>query len=158
VDGKKLRVSEYKALMKNRREEMRQLWCQDGTQQVRAQIKYLGPSLLDLAPRLTPSLQPGVAALSREALQAAEIQHFEPPPTLSPASFLPASEARLGGPPAPELPLTRSLRPLGSPLQLPQLPQFSLTPLNIADTRDQFEGRDESRDSESPISDVEITS
>jgi hypothetical protein len=35
VDGKKLRVSEYKALMKNRREEMRQLWCQDGTQQVR---------------------------------------------------------------------------------------------------------------------------
>lgn len=30
VDGKKLRVSEYKALMKNRREEMRQLWCQDG--------------------------------------------------------------------------------------------------------------------------------
>ena len=30
MDGKKLRVSEYKALMKNRREEMRQLWCQDG--------------------------------------------------------------------------------------------------------------------------------
>ena len=30
VDGKKLRVSEYKALMKNRREEMRQLWCGDG--------------------------------------------------------------------------------------------------------------------------------
>ena len=29
--GKKLRVSEYKALMKNRREEMRQLWCQDGS-------------------------------------------------------------------------------------------------------------------------------
>ena len=30
MDGKKLRVSEYKALMKNRREEMRQLWCGDG--------------------------------------------------------------------------------------------------------------------------------
>ena len=24
-------MSEYKALMKNRREEMRQLWCQDGS-------------------------------------------------------------------------------------------------------------------------------
>eukprot|EP00094_Tigriopus_californicus_P001602 TCALIF_01549-PA protein Name:"Similar to sox6 Transcription factor Sox-6 (Xenopus tropicalis)" AED:0.41 eAED:0.41 QI:0/0/0.33/0.33/1/1/3/551/213 len=30
VDGKKLRISEYKSLMKKRREEMRQLWCKDG--------------------------------------------------------------------------------------------------------------------------------
>ena len=73
VDGKKLRVSEYKALMKTRREEMRQLWCQDGS--------------------------PG-SGLS-----------VSPPPV-----------------------------------------QFSLTPLNITE----YEGRDESRDSESPISDVEI--
>ena len=29
VDGKKLRISEYKALMKKRREEMRQLWSRE---------------------------------------------------------------------------------------------------------------------------------
>ena len=31
VDGKKLRISEYKMLMKKRREEMRQLWCKEGS-------------------------------------------------------------------------------------------------------------------------------
>jgi hypothetical protein len=30
VDGKKMRISEYKSLMRNRRQEMRQLWCRDG--------------------------------------------------------------------------------------------------------------------------------
>ncbi|XP_059609784.1 transcription factor SOX-13 [Phlebotomus argentipes] len=29
VDGKKMRISEYKMLMRNRRAEMRQLWCRD---------------------------------------------------------------------------------------------------------------------------------
>lgn len=31
VDGKKMRISEYKMLMRNRRAEMRQLWCRDGS-------------------------------------------------------------------------------------------------------------------------------
>lgn len=30
VDGKKLRISEYKALMRQRRQEMRSMWCRDG--------------------------------------------------------------------------------------------------------------------------------
>ena len=28
--GKKMRISEYKSLMRNRRNEMRQLWCREG--------------------------------------------------------------------------------------------------------------------------------
>ncbi|KAJ8977254.1 hypothetical protein NQ317_006893 [Molorchus minor] len=32
VDGKKMRISEYKMLMRQRRQEMRQLWCRDGTE------------------------------------------------------------------------------------------------------------------------------
>ncbi|CAH0560301.1 unnamed protein product [Brassicogethes aeneus] len=31
VDGKKMRISEYKMLMRQRRQEMRQLWCRDGS-------------------------------------------------------------------------------------------------------------------------------
>ncbi|ERL91996.1 hypothetical protein D910_09318 [Dendroctonus ponderosae] len=31
VDGKKMRISEYKMLMRQRRQEMRQLWCRDST-------------------------------------------------------------------------------------------------------------------------------
>lgn len=34
VDGKKMRISEYKLLMRNRRAEMRQLWCRDGSSAV----------------------------------------------------------------------------------------------------------------------------
>lgn len=34
VDGKKMRISEYKMLMRQRRQEMRQLWCRDGSGEV----------------------------------------------------------------------------------------------------------------------------
>ena len=103
VDGKKLRVSEYKALMKNRREEMRQLWCQEG----------------------------------------GNPQHFE---TQSPSFHSPGDSVR---------PNQLNLSPL--PHSSPSM-QFSLTPLNITEQNgDPYEGHDESRDSESPISDVEIT-
>jgi len=133
VDGKKLRVSEYKALMKNRREEMRQLWCQDGSP--------VGAN---------PSLQ--------------QFDKFEPTSKFESAGMSSKFESSSNSPGAiggfsnaPTFQASSS-EPLVSPLH-PGLPQFSLTPLNIAeDNGDLYEGHDESRDSESPISDVEITS
>ncbi|XP_037071222.1 transcription factor SOX-5-like [Pollicipes pollicipes] len=51
VDGKKLRISEYKALMRRRRQEMRSLWCRDG--------------LADLPGLLSPALAEPAAATAR---------------------------------------------------------------------------------------------
>lgn len=48
VDGKKLRISEYKALMKQRRQEMRQMWCRDGVNPATLGLgNGAGPSKLD---------------------------------------------------------------------------------------------------------------
>ena len=38
VDGKKLRISEYKSLMRKRRDEMRQLWCKEGAASTAAAV------------------------------------------------------------------------------------------------------------------------
>lgn len=39
VDGKKMRISEYKMLMRQRRQEMRQLWCRDSG----SEMSFLSP-------------------------------------------------------------------------------------------------------------------
>lgn len=44
VDGKKLRISEYKALMKQRRQEMRNMWCRDGVTPLGSSGGLAGPS------------------------------------------------------------------------------------------------------------------
>lgn len=56
VDGKKLRISEYKALMKKRREEMRQLWSRESGDLL-SPASGLGPSPGDASP--PPSEGPG---------------------------------------------------------------------------------------------------
>ena len=105
--GKKLRVSEYKALMKNRREEMRQLWCQDGSP--------VGAN---------PSLQ--------------QFDKFEPTSKFESAGMSSKFESSSNSPGAiggfsnPPTFQASSSEPLVSPLH-PGLPQFSLTPLNIAE-------------------------
>lgn len=50
VDGKKMRISEYKMLMRQKRQEMRQLWCRDGT----SEMNFLSGSS-DMTPPATTS-------------------------------------------------------------------------------------------------------
>ncbi|XP_065158516.1 transcription factor Sox-5-like isoform X2 [Atheta coriaria] len=66
VDGKKMRISEYKTLMRQRRQEMRQLWCRDGSE-----MNFL-PGSSDLASPATstsgrPSLSPPLSGLMNGA-------------------------------------------------------------------------------------------
>lgn len=70
VDGKKMRISEYKTLMRNRRQEMRQLWCRDGSES--------GGFLSDLASPGTSSGRPG---------SPNGAGYYYPPDSLSPSGF-----------------------------------------------------------------------
>lgn len=73
VDGKKLRISEYKALMKKRREEMRQLWSREG--------EMISPSNNpDVSPPPSEGPGPLIFEEDRESLTDEEIR--SPSPTL----------------------------------------------------------------------------
>ena len=71
VDGKKMRISEYKSLMKNRRQEMRQLWCRDGIVNVGGNADI--PNFLqDMSSPIQSHQSP---------------KHYYPPESLSPSDF-----------------------------------------------------------------------
>ncbi|VVC93605.1 unnamed protein product [Leptidea sinapis] len=69
VDGKKMRISEYKNLMRTRRQEMRQLWCRDGGSELGflPSLASPGPSNSSpppngssyMTPGFSPPLSPG---------------------------------------------------------------------------------------------------
>ncbi|OWR48172.1 Transcription factor SOX-6 [Danaus plexippus plexippus] len=69
VDGKKMRISEYKNLMRTRRQEMRQLWCRDGGSELNflPSLSSPGPSNSSpppnggnyMNPAFSPPLSPG---------------------------------------------------------------------------------------------------
>lgn len=72
VDGKKMRISEYKALMRNRRQEMRQLWCRDGSES--------GGFLSDLS-------SPGTSGARAGSPNGGPGGYYYPPDSLSPSGF-----------------------------------------------------------------------
>lgn len=72
VDGKKMRISEYKTLMRNRRQEMRQLWCRDGSES--------GGFLSDLA-------SPGTSSARAGSPNGGPGGYYYPHDSLSPSGF-----------------------------------------------------------------------
>lgn len=55
VDGKKMRISEYKSLMRQRRQEMRQLWCRDSG----PEMGFLSPVGSDMSTQHHPGAGAG---------------------------------------------------------------------------------------------------
>lgn len=75
VDGKKMRISEYKMLMRNRRAEMRQLWCRDGSDNVAYMQDMSSPSTSALG------MRPGTPS------NGGPMSGYYPPDSLSPSGF-----------------------------------------------------------------------
>ncbi|KAH8269763.1 hypothetical protein KR018_000423, partial [Drosophila ironensis] len=104
VDGKKMRISEYKVLMRNRRAEMRQLWCRTGVSGTGASGNTCTDTCLN-GPDGGSNVQAGAVAAAyhlqdmnqavgmtsagneRECAHTPSHQHFYPPESLSPSGF-----------------------------------------------------------------------
>ncbi|XP_063992568.1 transcription factor SOX-5 isoform X2 [Diachasmimorpha longicaudata] len=106
VDGKKMRISEYKSLMRQRRQEMRQLWCRDGG----PEMGFLSPVGGDMGsqhhpagpgPSARPSVSPPASLLNGTAGPSQDHSSFYyPQDSLSPSdmmNFSPDNSGSIGG-------------------------------------------------------------
>lgn len=110
VDGKKMRISEYKSLMRQRRQEMRQLWCRDGG----PEMGFLSPVSADLGsqhhpgtgagPSARPSVSPPATMLNGGGGAAGPSSDhpsfYYPQDSLSPTdmmNFSPENSSSIGG-------------------------------------------------------------
>lgn len=104
VDGKKMRISEYKSLMRQRRQEMRQLWCRDGG----PEMGFLSPVQSDMpggqqgaGPSARPSVSPPASLLNGAAGPSSDHPNFYyPQDSLSPTdviNFSPDNSGSMGG-------------------------------------------------------------
>ena len=106
VDGKKMRISEYKSLMRQRRQEMRQLWCRDGG----SEMGFLSPASSDLSsqhhsigpgPSARPSVSPPATLQNGAAGPSQDHPSFYyPQDSLSPTdmiNFSPDNSGSIGG-------------------------------------------------------------
>ncbi|OAD61409.1 Transcription factor Sox-6 [Eufriesea mexicana] len=108
VDGKKMRISEYKSLMRQRRQEMRQLWCRDSG----PEMSFLSPVGSDLStqhhpgagagPSARPSVSPPATMLNGGAAgpSSDHPSFYYPQDSLSPTdmmNFSPENSGSIGG-------------------------------------------------------------
>lgn len=110
VDGKKMRISEYKSLMRQRRQEMRQLWCRDGG----TEMNFLSPVSADMTgtqhhpgtgagPSARPSVSPPATMLNGgggAAGPSSDHPFYYPQDSLSPTdmmNFSPENSGSIGG-------------------------------------------------------------
>lgn len=109
VDGKKMRISEYKSLMRQRRQEMRQLWCRDSG----PEMSFLSPVGSDLStqhhpgtgaagPSARPSVSPPATMLNGGAAgpSSDHPSFYYTQDSLSPSdmmNFSPENSGSIGG-------------------------------------------------------------
>ncbi|XP_051169395.1 transcription factor SOX-13 isoform X3 [Leptopilina boulardi] len=103
VDGKKMRISEYKSLMRQRRQEMRQLWCRDGG----PEMGFLSPVSSDMSthhsgagPSARPSVSPPPSMLNGAGPSSDHPSFYYPQDSLSPSdvmNFSPDNSGSMGG-------------------------------------------------------------
>ncbi|XP_033216108.1 transcription factor SOX-13 isoform X2 [Belonocnema kinseyi] len=103
VDGKKMRISEYKSLMRQRRQEMRQLWCRDGG----PEMGFLSPVSSDMSahhagagPSARPSVSPPATMLNGAGPSSDHPSFYYPQDSLSPTdvmNFSPDNSGSMGG-------------------------------------------------------------
>lgn len=93
VDGKKMRISEYKTLMRQRRQEMRQLWCRDGGPGDMS-FPPMGPEMTSPGTSATrPSVSPPLGMMNGAGPSSDHPGHYYyPPDSLSPSDGLNFSE------------------------------------------------------------------
>ncbi|XP_034933777.1 transcription factor SOX-5 isoform X3 [Chelonus insularis] len=94
VDGKKMRISEYKSLMRQRRQEMRQLWCREGG----PEMGFLSPVSAEMGsqhhpagpgPSARPSVSPPATLLNGAAGPSQDHSSFYyPQDSLSPTDMM----------------------------------------------------------------------
>lgn len=104
VDGKKMRISEYKTLMRQKRTQMRQLWCRDGA----PEMGFLSPVSSEMGghpggagPSGRPSGSPTSSLLNGAAGPSSDHPSFYyPQDSLSPTdmmNFSPDNSGSMGG-------------------------------------------------------------